>query len=87
MVLYSQIPAKFPEFVAIKLSSIVRDDHPGDSKPVDDVFPNGILYLGLCYYYQRFFLDPIHEIVNNNKQKFDLLLTLWQWTNNVDSPC
>ena len=77
MVLYSQLPAKFSGFVAIKLSSIIRDDHPRDSKPVDDVFPDEILYLDLCHYCQKFCLDPFREIVNNDKQKIDLLLTLW----------
>ena len=77
MVFYSQLPAKFSGFVAVKLSSIIRDDHPRDSKLADDVFPDEILYLGLCDYCQKFCLDPFREIVNNDKQKFDLLLTLW----------
>ena len=73
--------------MAVKLLSIIRDNHPRDFKPTDNVLLDEILYLGLCDHCQRFCLDPFYEIVNGDKQKFDLLFTLWQWTNKVNPPC
>ena len=72
--------------MTIKLSSIVRNYHPWHSKHVDNVLLDKALYLVFYDYYQRFFFDPFCEIINSNKQKLNLLLTLWQWANNINPP-
>ena len=70
MVLYSQLFAKIPKLVAIKLSSIVGDDNPWNSKPADKFFLDEVLYFGLCYNYLRLYFRPFCEIIDGNKYEF-----------------
>ena len=50
MVLYAQLSTEIPELVAVKLSSVIRDNHPREPKPIDDVLPKEMLYFGLYDY-------------------------------------
>lgn len=61
--------------MAIKLSSVVRDDDPRDSEFAHNVLPDEVLYLGFGNYCQRFCFNPFGEIINSHKQKIYLLLT------------
>ena len=79
MVLYPQLSVEVFELATVKLSSIIRDDYFWDSKPANDAFPNEFFYFGLC--------DPFCEIVNSNNQKFNLFLTSWQWSDDVNPLC
>ena len=62
----SQLSTEFSEVSAIKLLSIARDDDPQNPKPTNEVFPDEVLYLGLCDYCQRFCFYPLHKIVNSD---------------------
>ena len=63
----SQLSIEFSKVSAIKLLSIVKDDCPQDSKPIDNVLLEEVLYLSFCDHYQRFYFNPFCEIVNRNK--------------------
>ena len=63
----SQLSTEFSEVLAIKLLSIVKDDCPQDSKPIDNVLPEEVLYLSFCDHCQRFYFNSFCEIVNRNK--------------------
>ena len=50
MVLYPQLSIEIPELVAVKLSFVIRDNHPWDLKPTNAVLLDETLYFGLCDY-------------------------------------
>ena len=70
VILYPQLLAKIPKLVAVKLSSIVRDDDSWNSKLTNEVFPHEVLYLGLRYNCQRLCFHPFCEIIDGNKYEF-----------------
>ena len=66
MIFDPQLFTEISELVTVKLSFVVRDNHPQNLKPTDDIFPDKVLYLGLCDYCQRFCFHPLLEIINSN---------------------
>ena len=50
MVLYPQLSTEIPKFVVVKPSSVIRDNHPWDSKLTNDVLPDKMVYFGLYDY-------------------------------------
>ena len=72
---YSQLLAKIPKLIAVKLSSIVEDDDLWNSKSTNKVFPHEVLYLGLRYNCQRLYFHSLREIINSDDEEFYLLLT------------
>ena len=50
MVLYPQLSTEIPKLVAVKLSFVIKDNHPRDPKPTDAFLLEETLYFGLCDY-------------------------------------
>jgi len=48
MVLDPHLLTKIFKLVTVKLSSVVKDNHPWDPKLTDDALLDGVLYFGLC---------------------------------------
>ena len=61
-----QLLTLIPELVVVILSSIVRNNHPWDPEPTNDISLDKVLYFGFCDYYQRFFFYPLLEIINSD---------------------
>lgn len=72
-----QLLTEISKLVVVKLSSVVRDNHPQDPKSTDDVLPDEVLYFDFCDYCQWFCFHPLRKIINSNNQKFDLFFTWW----------
>ena len=61
-----QILTEIPELVAVKLSSVVRNNHPRDPESTNNISLDKVLYFGFCDYCQRFCFHPLHEIINSD---------------------
>ena len=48
MVLDPHLLTKIFKLVIVKLSSVVKDNHPRDPKLTNDVLLDGVLHFGLC---------------------------------------
>ena len=67
MIFDPQLLIEISELATVKLSSIVRDNHPRNPESTDVVLLDEVLYLGFCDYYQRFCFHPLHEIINSDE--------------------
>ncbi|GFZ06696.1 hypothetical protein Acr_18g0008660 [Actinidia rufa] len=83
---YSELRAKQPESVIVKLLCIVRDNNFGNPKFVNDVFPYEIPDVLLDDLGERLNLYPLGEIVYGDNQKFPLQRNLWQRPEYVYAP-
>lgn len=66
MIFDPQLLIEISELVTVKLSFVIRDNHPRNPEPLDDVLPDEVLYLGFCDYCQRFCFHPLCEIINSD---------------------
>ena len=66
MILDPQLLTEIPELGAVKLSSVVRGNHPWNPELTEDVFLGEMLYFGFCDYCQRFCFYPLRKIVNSD---------------------
>ena len=57
---------EIPELFVVKLLSVVRNNHPRDPKPTNNISLDKVLYLGFCDYCERFCLHPFREIINSD---------------------
>ena len=67
-----EVRVKLLESIIVKLSGIVRDNHLGNSKPTNDVFPyevSGVLFHDLG---ERLGLYPLHEIIYGDNKELSL---------------
>lgn len=75
-----------PKARRVELGVVVGDNGVGDAKPTDDVFPYEIINFGCSDCGERLGFDPLGEVVYSNNYEFDLALSLWHVSDEVESP-
>ena len=74
------------ESLAIELTTVVQDDHPGYPKFAYDVFPHKFLDFCFCDRGERLYFHPFREVINYDELEPHLFLTLWQRAYDIKSP-
>jgi hypothetical protein len=86
MVSYAQFFVKFSQWRVVKLSPIIRDEIPWNSKSTYYCLPYESPYLLLSDCREWFGFHPHGEVVNPYHQKFQLLSSYWKRTHDIQSP-
>ena len=74
MILNPEVFTEVFEECVVKLSTIIRNQHPGHSKPAYDIFLDEVLNILLSDIFQGFCIYPLREIINTTTKNFIYLV-------------